>query len=232
MANVQLEDGFMRLANELLEALISFKFTEVQYSILLLIIRMSYGCGKKTASFRQWIDIGKMAGIDRQNVKPNLRYLQAAHVLFVDWENIVMALDKNYDHWHVPKKASVDTSLMEKTIRKNLHCNDNITNVITELQKSLPDNTDVVSTLSKSNYRITKKGEIVITELQLVITELQAHASNPQEYRSPGMPKERKEIYKENTLSGPTYNIYTNSKKVATLRNEVKEIMKGLKPCK
>jgi phage replication O-like protein O len=44
--NPQLEDGHTRIANELLEAIIKFKFTERQYKVFFAILRKTYGFNK------------------------------------------------------------------------------------------------------------------------------------------------------------------------------------------
>lgn len=207
MADVQLEDGYTRIANELLEALAQYRFTEMQYSALLLMIRLSYGCGKKTARFKTWAEIGKLCGIERQNVKLVLWQLQAAHVVFVDWENIVIGINKNHSVWHIERKSYIDSALFEKVVRRNLNCNDSITNVMTVLQMSLPDDMDVMTVLQKCNYSITN-------DRQHVILVLHQHDLDPQENSPSDPPKEskNKEIKEKEA--------HARSKELATLNRE------------
>ena len=209
MADVQLAKGFTQLANELLGALAQFKFNESQYSLLLLVIRLSYGCKKKTASFRSWLEISKLTGVDRQNVKPNLWFLQAAHVLFVDWDNMVLGCNKNYDHWHIEKKYLIEPGLLENVIKRNLACNATITNVITELHESLENDMDVIVQLQKCNYRITSDRNHVITELHR--PDLDPHDNKPEL-----PPKESKNKESKETQT----HARTRSKELATLSKE------------
>ena len=50
-ANPQLEDGYTRISNELLEAICASDLTGLQMRILMLFLRKSYGYGKKEATF-------------------------------------------------------------------------------------------------------------------------------------------------------------------------------------
>ena len=45
--NPQVEDGFTKIANELLDAILLFDFSERQYKIVFAIIRKTYGYNKK-----------------------------------------------------------------------------------------------------------------------------------------------------------------------------------------
>lgn len=67
MANPQLEDGYTRIANEILDALIALRLPGQEWQIVLAIIRKTYGYGKKedVISFRQ---LSAMTGIPRRKV--------------------------------------------------------------------------------------------------------------------------------------------------------------------
>lgn len=105
MASPQVEEGFTRIANELLEALMRYKFppkATVPQRICLFIIRKTYGYHKKMdrISLSQFQE-----GIDEKN-RTNLSYwlkflVQAKILLRNDLKNgqIEYGLNKNYEEW-------------------------------------------------------------------------------------------------------------------------------------
>lgn len=67
MASPQLENGYTRIANEILDALISAKFPGQELRLILAVIRKTYGFGKKEdrISFGQ---LSQLTGIPRREV--------------------------------------------------------------------------------------------------------------------------------------------------------------------
>lgn len=166
MADVQLEDGYTRIANELMGALVAFDFTGMQRAALDLILRLSYGCRKKTATFEKWIDF-EVGGILKQNVKPTLKSLEKAKVLGIDWKTKTMAINKNYNIWKIPyKKTDCDRRLME-LVKMNIASNTDITSVM----RILLSNEDITNKLcfrvisvELSNEDITESNEDITSE--------------------------------------------------------------------
>lgn len=76
----QLEDGYTRVANELLEAIISAPFSKRQYAVVLAVIRKTYGYNKKSDALSMW-EIASMTGIDRANVSRTVAELVEMRVL-------------------------------------------------------------------------------------------------------------------------------------------------------
>lgn len=76
----QLEDGFIRIANELMEAILGFGFSHREVVVLFSIIRKTYGYGKKTddISASQLSDLCK---IPRQHVTTTLNQLAQRNVI-------------------------------------------------------------------------------------------------------------------------------------------------------
>lgn len=64
MASPQLEHGYMRIANEIWEQIMMRAFTKRQRAILDLILRLSWGCQKKTARVRHQSDF-ELVGVGR-----------------------------------------------------------------------------------------------------------------------------------------------------------------------
>lgn len=92
MANPQLENGYTRIANELLEAIILFPFTGAQYKLILALIRKTYGFHKKedVVSHGQYV---AMTGLNRRTVQRELKKLQGMNVFNS------RAIKKDWSRW-------------------------------------------------------------------------------------------------------------------------------------
>jgi hypothetical protein len=196
MADVQLENGFTRIANELMGALAAFDFTGMQRAALDLIFRLSYGCGKKTATVEMWMDF-EVAGILKQNVKGTLKSLEVARVLGVDWKTKTMAINKNYNLWKIPfKRTDCDKRLLE-LVKMNLASNVDITSVM----RILLSNTDITNNLL---FQVIPEelSNMDITESNTGITDetVDPHDNKPK--TPPKESKENKNIYIYTDLLG------------------------------
>jgi phage replication O-like protein O len=101
-----IENGYTRIANELLEAIASFNFSGRHMSILIAIIRMTYGYGKKSDALSGW-QISKITNIDRAHISRALKELIAMNVI-IKHENgrkshgimvNEISINKYYDTW-------------------------------------------------------------------------------------------------------------------------------------
>ncbi|WP_304543852.1 replication protein [Desulforamulus aquiferis] len=91
-----------RLSNELYTAIMQANFSKRQRKILDLVIRMSYGCGKKFALLRPMNF--ELVGIHKTDIGQELEHLSRAGVLFIDDERIT--LNKDYEQWQVGLASS------------------------------------------------------------------------------------------------------------------------------
>lgn len=76
----QLENGYTKLANELLEALISAGLTARQWTVVMAIIRKTYGFNKKADEIGL-SQLAAMTGLDKSNLSRTVRELEAAKVI-------------------------------------------------------------------------------------------------------------------------------------------------------
>jgi phage replication O-like protein O len=106
MGNPQLDEGHTRIANELLEAILSHGFTGRQLQIIFAVIRKTYGYNKKAdeIGLSQFRDL---TGIARQHVSKALQDLAAMNVLNIDAGTHAhrISLNKKYGSWVSPKEA-------------------------------------------------------------------------------------------------------------------------------
>jgi phage replication O-like protein O len=80
MTTPQIENGFTMIANELLEAILGGGFSHREQSVLLAIIRKTYGYAKKEDDMSA-AQIGALCGVARQHVTSTLNALAGRNVI-------------------------------------------------------------------------------------------------------------------------------------------------------
>jgi phage replication O-like protein O len=100
---VQLENGFTKIANELLQVVYGTDFNATQLKIILLIIRFTYGYQKKDAEISLTF-ISKGTGISKRYVSSELKKLIESKVILItrdhsDTESRKLKLNKCYKDW-------------------------------------------------------------------------------------------------------------------------------------
>lgn len=111
MASPQLEDGFIRIANELMEAILGFGFSHREVVVLFSIIRKTYGYGKKTddISASQLSDLCK---VPRQHVTTTLNALAQRNVISKTTGKFgtIVGIQKNHKKWISASQLKATTS--------------------------------------------------------------------------------------------------------------------------
>ena len=95
-----LEDGYLRIANELFDAILRFGFTHRQQSVLLAVIRKTYGYGKKRDDMSA-SQLGELCGIARNHVTTTLGELMSMGVI-EKWDGqfgCVIGVSKRHKEW-------------------------------------------------------------------------------------------------------------------------------------
>lgn len=119
MANVQLENGYIRVATELMDEIIRRDFSKRQLAILHFIIRLSYGCQKKDCVVEKLIDF-EIAGIHKSDIKKELNYLCNTKVIIWDQENNLFSLNKDYEKWQINPSKGWDEERMDSLLHQNI----------------------------------------------------------------------------------------------------------------
>lgn len=96
MDSPQLEDGYTRIANELLEAIYSFDFSKRQFRVLLYVARKTYGWHKEMDYISSTL-VANETGMDRANARKTINELKKLNVLSVDGE--LFGINKDYSSW-------------------------------------------------------------------------------------------------------------------------------------
>jgi len=118
MARPRKKDGYLGIANEIVEALMATPLTGAQFRVALYVMRHTYGWDKKKHSIRA-VDIADATGIPRESVHRTVRELTDRQVLarFSDSE---LGFQKDYDLWTVqPKKRPETKQAKPETAQPN-----------------------------------------------------------------------------------------------------------------
>ncbi len=103
-ANPQVEDGYIQIANELMDAIISYPFKNSELKIMLIIIRKTYGWKKKKdqLSFSQ---ISKFSRVSIRHTKRVIKRLVLDNVILKEKiaNNNILGLNKDYYSWSLWK---------------------------------------------------------------------------------------------------------------------------------
>lgn len=100
MTTPQLEDGHVRIANELLEAILGFGFSQRELLVLLTIIRKTYGFNKKEDDMSA-SQIGEICCLARPHVTAVLNQLAQRNVISKRQGKFgsIVGIQKNYKKW-------------------------------------------------------------------------------------------------------------------------------------
>jgi len=131
MANPQVEDGHIDLANEIVEALAKIRISGEEMQCLWVVFRKTYGWHKKEDSI-SLSQFSKMTGISRRNVCRALSRLVSKKTLVVvkkDTGVTTYQFNKDFDTWlPVSKKTLVSkkTIIAQKLVSKKTHTKESI----------------------------------------------------------------------------------------------------------
>lgn len=106
---VQLENGYARIANELLDALAMQPLNGTQWRILIVVFRYTYGFCRKEHELSEAF-ISKATGIHRKQIGREMNVLIKDNLLSVKKaatfsSSRVLAFNKNYESWGVSTKT-------------------------------------------------------------------------------------------------------------------------------
>ncbi|WP_339309824.1 replication protein [Paenibacillus sp. FSL k6-2145] len=175
MASPQLKNGYIGIANEIWDEIISRKFTERQQKVLKLVLRLSYGCQKKEAVI-PLLKHFELCGVRIQDAKKEITYLRQCKVISWDGKQI-FSLNKNYDEWRVSLVKEWDRDKFSELISLNLS-KSKVTKSVTQTEDKLR------GSYEKCNSEVTKS---VTDELRKVEVE---DGSNPCESKGEGTSKD------------------------------------------
>lgn len=124
MSNPQLDKGFTRIANELLEAVLKHPFKKRELNVILAVIRKTYGYGK-TCDAVSAVQIASMTNIDHSHISKTIDDLISCSVLIKKGSGRLshgkhvksIGINKKYKMWMTVAKTA--------TVKKENDCSQN-----------------------------------------------------------------------------------------------------------
>lgn len=110
MANPQIENGFTKIANELLEEIIKRDFSKREMKIIFAVIRYTFGFNRKESDLSSRY-LEPVTGIDQANISRTIKDLESKKILLIDKSNNhsqlnKISINKNYEQWEADAKTT------------------------------------------------------------------------------------------------------------------------------
>lgn len=166
MADVQLKNGYIKIANDLFEQLFIRDFSLKQLRILLLLFRCSYGFNKKAANIIPYSRFD-VSYIYKGDIKRELKNLEINKVISCDYENRVFSINKNYDEWKIPyhilfdniKLIQLKSRQFTTSNKSTQNANETVSDTLTDFQESTQNTNPKVSETQTSGLANHEQGQ-------------------------------------------------------------------------
>jgi len=123
MENPQLENGYTRIANEIMDALMRIRIPGEQTQCLLFILRQTYGYNRKTARISM-PEFMEATGLKRQYVYRALKSLNEKRIIRINNDSKkhkVYGINKDYSKWgEIKKRINNDSKPEINTYNNNV----------------------------------------------------------------------------------------------------------------
>jgi len=137
MASPQVKNGYLKIANELIEQFALLNLSKYEWRVLMAILRETYGWNQKSGVI-SWAGIAKTTNIKFPHVSRAKATLIERNIIIQDGN--IAGFNKDYESWIQPKKLPVQvsrvTSSGNKKCRKKLPVQ--VTTVTSSGNKKLP----------------------------------------------------------------------------------------------
>lgn len=119
VANVQTENGYTRIANEILENIAQIKLSPTQYRLIFIVWRYTYGFQRKEHNMSLTF-LHEATGCDKRQIQRELTRLEERKIIFQTIKNgsyRLIQFNKNYEEWleTVGKTDNGKTTIGETT---------------------------------------------------------------------------------------------------------------------
>lgn len=152
--NPQLEDGYTKIANELLEAITKFDFGKRHYKVVLFVLRKTYGWNKK-ADVMSLSQIVSGTGLQRSHACECVNELVLMNVFLKQERKIgqLIELNKKYNQWKLfPKQEHVP--------KTGLMCSRNGTEIVPKTGTTKENSKYTIKTYIPENFSISERVRI------------------------------------------------------------------------
>ncbi len=103
MASPQLESGFFRISNDLMNAVLRYPFNLYEMRVFMAIIRETYGWNRKESRISYGM-VARMTGIDRRHVMRTFKTLKAKNLILIrigtDQKSQNLTINKDFEQWN------------------------------------------------------------------------------------------------------------------------------------
>lgn len=135
----QLENGYTKIANEILDRLIPYRISGREWQVLLTIIRKTYGFNKKE-DFISMSQFANLTGMDRPSVARQIKKLLSKKLIGVSQKGNTPAnsyiFQKDWTKWGVlSKRATVLAKKATEVLSKKAHTKESIKEINTYSSK-------------------------------------------------------------------------------------------------
>jgi len=157
MSTPQLENGHVRIANELLEAILRGGFSQHEQSVIFTVIRKTYGFNKKEDDMSA-AQIGGLCGVARQHVTTALNMLAARNVINKrpGQFGMIIGVQKDHRKWISKAQLKATTTSPESGLVQNLDMSEIWTGGSPESgQVDSPESGHTKDNLPKDNHQKT-----------------------------------------------------------------------------
>lgn len=149
MSNPQLEDGYLKLANEIVKKFANYRIPGEEWQILWTIFNKTYGWNKKTdrISLSQFQEY---TGLKKPNIIRAIKNLLSKKIIIIKNDNEIIkeyGFNKDFSQW----------KLLSKKIIVIKNDNSIIKNDNKSLSKMIPTKDNIKDTITKDNIKPTKK---------------------------------------------------------------------------
>lgn len=131
MGNPQIEDGYVRIANELFDAILTSRLSGRQIKVLLAILRKTYGFNKKSDEIGL-SQLSEMTNLARSHISVTIKELSAMNIIYLSGGHNarVISINKKYLSWELPETASTVTETV--TVTEEVTVTETVTESVTE----------------------------------------------------------------------------------------------------
>ena len=136
MASPQPTDAHLRVAHSINEAIMLRDFSKRQRKILDLILRLSWGCGKKIAIIPRQRDF-EVIGLREGHVATELKWLEESKIIFRGGSEY--QFNKDFDQWQISRVCPYEPEKLTELVRINLNGT---------YQNGKPDDEELTETVS------------------------------------------------------------------------------------
>jgi hypothetical protein len=117
MTYPQPTEAHLRIAHSIEEQIMVSLFSEQELRVLFFILRLSWGCNKRSAYIPKQRDF-EIIGIGEGHIKARLDWLISSKVIFRD--GCYYAFNKNFDDWRVSRARGYRPEMLTELVSSNL----------------------------------------------------------------------------------------------------------------